>query len=176
MQPVQIHEMVLAIVTSIGSRRQTYTGFFFLHLVLFFYLEMHICIQTLLSANFFPECSPFIMWLETNFTPKPSSWAAAIVFCWPENCNIFESAPSDFSDLFKPRNAFWSMLSPWDVKCLCLSLTGLSNDLRKVSGPHQSQSIGENQDAKVCWTETAYSLKNKRTTKKLIAFREAYTH
>lgn len=52
------------------------------------------------------------------------------------------------------------MLSPWDMKCLCLSLTGLSNDLGKVGGPRQSQSIGGNQDGKVGRTETAYSLKD----------------
>lgn len=52
------------------------------------------------------------------------------------------------------------MPSAWDVKCLSLSLTGLSNDLGKVGGPRQSQSIGGNQDAKVGWTERAYSLKH----------------
>lgn len=57
------------------------------------------------------------------------------------------------------------MPSPWDVKCLRLSLTGLSNDLGKVGGPRQSQSIGGNQDAKVGRTETAYSLKHTKKTK-----------
>lgn len=66
----------------------------------------------------------------------------------PGTCNFFELAPSDFPDLFKPsRNTFRSMPSPSDVKCLCLRQTGLSNKPRKVSGPHQSQSIRGNPDA-----------------------------
>lgn len=61
------------------------------------------------------------------------------------------------------------------MKCLCLSLTGLSNDLRKVSGPRQSQLIGGNQDVKVDGTKTAYLRKHKKkktTSKNLLCFEE----